>query len=233
VTGLGPRCLAEGLGSALLVAAVVGSGISAARLGGDPALVLLANAVATGAALVALITVLAPLSGAHLNPVVTLVTHRRGGIPGRAALAYVGAQIVGGLAGVVAANLMFGLAPLAAATKARGGAGVWFGEVLATIGLLLFALGGRPRRPEVTGFVVGAYITGAYFFTSSTSFANPAVTVARSLTDSYTGIAPRSVPAFLGAQLLGAVVFVLLAPLLSGDAHTLEDTDRPVDEEAT
>lgn len=232
MTGIGPRCLAEGLGSALLVTAVVGSGISAARLGGDPALVLLANAVATGAALVALITVLAPLSGAHLNPVVTLVTHRRGGIPGRDALAYLGAQMVGGLAGVVAANLMFGLAPLAAATKVRTGAGVWFGEVLATAGLLLFAVGGRPRRPEVAGIVVGAYITGAYFFTSSTSFANPAVTVARSLTDTYTGIAPRSVPAFLGAQLVGAAVFVLLAPLLGGGARAVENPARRVDEEA-
>lgn len=213
---LARRALAELVGTALLLIAVVGSGIAAASLSpGDIGLQLLENALATGAALVAIILAVGPVSGAHLNPVVTLADFAFGGLDARSAGAYVVAQITGGAIGTVVANLMFSLPPVEISTTVRTGSGLWLAEVVATFGLLLVIFGVvRSGRATAAPFAVGAYIGGAYFFTSSTSFANPAVTVARTLSDTFAGIAPASAPAFVVAQIVGAAVAVAAVRLL-------------------
>ena len=201
------RAAAELLGTAFLVMAVIGSGIAATRLSpGDVGLQLLENSIATGAALVALILALQPVSAAF-NPVVTLVERALGLVDSVTAAALVGAQLVGGCLGAVVANLMFGLGAVSFATTERGGGGVLLAEVVATFGLLVIIFGTlRSGRTEAVAFAVGAYISAAYFFTSSTSFANPAVTVARMLSDTFAGIAPPSVLPFVAMQLLGGAL---------------------------
>jgi arsenate reductase len=205
---LGRRVLAEFVGTALLLIAVVGSGIAAQTLSpSDTGLALLENAIATGAALVAIILAVGSVSGAHLNPIVSCVDAVFGGLRRTDLAWYVVAQVVGAATGVLLANLMFGLPAVNVSTQVRASTGLWLGEIIATLGLLLVVFGLlRSKNTEVAPFAVGAYITGAYFFTSSTSFANPAVTLARMLSDTFAGIAPASVPGFMVAQLLGAVV---------------------------
>lgn len=196
--------VAEGAGSALLMATVVGAGVMATALGPDRALALLANALAAGAMLVVLITLLGPVSGAHLNPAVTLVFALRAEIAPRRALAYVAAQGAGAVAGCVLAHAMFGLPLLQAGTTARSGGPQWLAEGVATFGLVAVILGGQARARDRLPALVALYIGAAYWFTASTSFANPAVTLARSLTDSFAGIRPQDVPGFVLAQLAGA-----------------------------
>jgi glycerol uptake facilitator-like aquaporin len=204
--------VAEGLGAALLVMAVVGSGIMAERLaGGNAALALLCNTIATGAALVALILTFAPVSGAHFNPAVSLALAVRGELSWRALPPYVAAQCGGALLGTAAAHAMFGLPLFTPGTQVRSGYGLLLAECLATFGLILVIVGGSRRTPLATPLAVAAWITGAYWFTSSTSFANPAVTLGRALTDSFAGIRPLDAPGFVLAQLAGAVAAVLLA----------------------
>ena len=207
MTDLSRRAGAELVGTAFLVMAVVGSGIAAQRLSpGDVGVQLLENSLVTGAALVALILALQPVS-ASFNPVVTLVERALGRIDTVATGALVAAQVAGGLLGVVLANLMFDLDAVSFSTHDRTGAGIWLGEVVATIGLVLVVFGClRSGRPDTVAFAVGGYITAAYWFTSSTSFANPAVTVARMFSDTFAGIAPASVPVFLLMQLLGGAL---------------------------
>lgn len=201
------RMAAEALGSGLLLAVVVGSGITGERLaGGNVALALLGNTLATGAALVVLITVFGPLSGAHFNPAVTLVAALRRDLPWRSALAYPPAQLAGAVLGVWCAHAMFGEAIWQVSTKARLGPAQAFAEFVATFGLVATILGTVRFRPDFTAVAVGLYITAAYWFTASTSFANPAVTIARSLSDTFAGIAPSGVPAFILAQAAGALV---------------------------
>lgn len=196
---------------ALLLAAVAGSGIMAERLaGGDGAVTLLANTIATGAALLALILTFAPISGAHLNPVVTLSFAFASEIDWRDAAAYLAAQIVGAAIGVVAANVMFDMPPVFFSSKARTGAAQVFSEFVATFGLVLVIRLCARFAPGMVAFAVAAYITAAYWFTASTSFANPAVTAARSLSDTFTGIRPLDVPFFILAQLIGAAAATLL-----------------------
>jgi glycerol uptake facilitator-like aquaporin len=209
---LARRATAEAIGTALLVAAVIGSGISASRLSpSDVGLQLFENAMATGAALVAIILALGTVSGAYLNPVVTAVAAARGRLGAGEAWTYAGAQMAGGVAGAMIASLMFSLPAIELSTTHRGGAGVWLGEVVATVGLVLVVAGAaRAGRLTATAAAVGAYIAGAYFFTSSTSFANPAVTVARSLSDTFAGIAPASVVPFLFMEILGGALGFLL-----------------------
>ncbi len=205
------RATAEFLGTAFLVAAVVGSGIMGERLaGGNVALALLANTVATGAALVALILTFGPISGAHFNPAVTIADAFEGGIPWPEAPAYVGVQTTGAIVGAMAAHLMFGLPLVSLSRHSRSGAAQVFSEFVATLGLLSVIWGCSRLRSNAVPFAVGAYITAAYWFTGSTSFANPAVTVARCLSDTFAGIRPRDVPLFVLAQLLGAMVATLL-----------------------
>ena len=208
--------VAEGVGTGLLVAIVVGSGIFAQRLSpGDEGLQLLENSIATAFGLMALILAFGKVSGAHFNPVVTLADRVLGGVDTRRALAYIGAQVAGGCAGTVVANLMFELPAIEWSTHTRSSAGLWLGEVVATFGLLTVILGVvRSGRTTAAPFAVGAYIGAAYWFTSSTSFANPAVTVARTLTDTFAGIRPGSVPLFVVAQCVGAVAAVGLARFL-------------------
>lgn len=203
--GLRHRAVAELVGTAFLVAAVVGSGIAAQRLSPDDiGLQLLENALATGAALAALIVALQPISAAF-NPIVTALERRALALTARQALMIVGAQIAGGMIGVVLANLMFGEAPLSLSTTERAGPGRWLAEVVATAGLVLLITAlSRAGRPQLIGWAVGAYISAAYWFTSSTSFANPAVTFARMFSDTFAGIQPSSVPMFLLAQAVGA-----------------------------
>jgi glycerol uptake facilitator-like aquaporin len=226
------RAAAEFTGTAFLVMAVVGSGVMASRLSPDDVgLQLLQNSLATGAALVALIVALQPVS-ASFNPVVTLVERALRMIDTRTAAGLIAGQVLGGLAGTVAANLMFGLDAVSLSTHERTGAGLWLGEVIATVGLLLVIFGTvRSGRADRVAFAVGGYITAAYWFTSSTSFANPAVTIARTVTDTFAGIAPSSAPAFILAQLLGgAAGFVLvrfLYPSLPA-ASTAPAADRKV-----
>lgn len=203
--------IAEAVGTALLLATVVGSGIMAERLsGGNAALALLANALATGAGLAAFILALGPFSGAHFNPAVTLSAASQGELPWKAVPAYLAAQVLGAFAGVAAAHLMFGLPLFAASQHVRAGGAQAFSEAVATFGLLAVIWGCSRRRPESTPFAVGAYITAAYWFTASTSFANPAVTLARCATDTFTGIRPQDAPAFLAAQAGGATAATLL-----------------------
>jgi glycerol uptake facilitator-like aquaporin len=204
------RLVAEALGSALLLATVVGSGIMAERLaGGSVGLALLANAVATGAMLPVLIMLLGPISGAHLNPAVTLVFWMRGEIRPPLALGYAAAQAVGAVAGVALAHAMFGLALLSPGVTARAGAGQWIAEAVATATLVIVILGVRRARPEAVPMAVGLTITAAYWFTASTSFANPAVTLARGLTPSFAGILPADVFAFVAVQLIAAPLAAL------------------------
>lgn len=201
------RAAAELVGTAFLLVAVVGSGIMAERLaGGNVAIALLANSLATGAALIALILAFGPVSGAHLNPIVSALEAARGRIPVREAAAFAAAQIVGALVGVAIADVMFGLDAFTASTHARTGVGLWLGEVVATFGLYFVIAAVAKTRAEAVPLAVGAYITGAYWFTSSTSFANPAVTIARMCTDTFAGIRPADAPAFIGAQCVGAAL---------------------------
>lgn len=198
---------AEFLGTAFLLAVIVGSGIMGERLGGgNQALILLVNSTATGAGLVALILAFAPLSGAHFNPVVSLMLASRGDLPWRALPGYVLAQCAGAVAGVIATHAMFGLPLLEIAAKPRPGLNLMWSEFLATLGLLFLIHRVSRSRPDAVAYAVGCYIAAAYWFTSSTSFANPAVTLARGFTDSFTGIRPVDEPGFMAAQLLAAVV---------------------------
>ncbi|HEX3969955.1 MAG TPA: MIP/aquaporin family protein [Stellaceae bacterium] len=229
--GLGRRAASEALGTALLLVAVVGSGIMAERLaGGNVALALLANAIATGGAIFALILVFAPWSGAHFNPVVTLALALDGAMGWRAVLAYVAAQSGGAIAGVWIAHVMFELPVLEWSAHARTGLGQWVGELVATFGLLLVIESGRRSFASRLPAAIAAYITAAYWFTSSTSFANPAVTLARSLTDSFAGIAPNNVAGFVLCQCLGAaaaVGFVRWVERRPGRAVTLTVQTSP------
>lgn len=205
------RLVAEFVGTLFLVAGVVGSGIMAQRLSTDPGLQLLQNAAATAGVLVALILALGPASGAHFNPAVTLVDRAFGGIDTRSAARYIAAQVTGAITGSVLANLMYDLPAVEWSTTDRSGWNLWLGEGVATLGLLLVIFGVvHSGRSAVTGFAVAGYIAGAYYFTSSTSFANPAVTVGRAFSDTFTGIAPGSVPAFVLAQLAAAALAVPL-----------------------
>jgi glycerol uptake facilitator-like aquaporin len=209
---LAQRTVAEWLGTAFLLAAVVGSGIMAQRLaGGNGALALLCNAIATGAILVVLILIFGPLSGAHFNPAVSLAFALRGDLPWSTATLYVAAQVLGAVVGVWAAHLMFELPIWQASATVRSGPGQWLAEAVATFGLLLTVFGCVARTPAAVPYAVGLYITSAYWFTASTSFANPAVTIARSLSDTFAGIAPASVTAFVAAQLAGMLAAVALA----------------------
>ncbi|UBM10942.1 aquaporin [Cupriavidus metallidurans] len=205
------RLVAEGLGTALLIAIVVGSGIRAERLAaGDTALALLCNALATGAGLVALLVSLGPVSGGHFNPVVTLSNLIQGNLSPREALGYVLAQLSGAVFGVMAAHAMFGLPLLAAATQARTGPPMWWSEFLATFGLIGLGLATSRHRPGLVPFVVAGYITAGYWFTSSTSFANPALTIACALTDTFTGIRAIDASMFILAQICGSANAALL-----------------------
>jgi glycerol uptake facilitator-like aquaporin len=217
------RVTAELIGTALLLATVVGSGIMGERLAnGNAAIALLANTLATGAGLVALILTFGPISGAHFNPVVTLADAAQGGTPWKEVPAYIAAQIGGALCGTAAANIMFGLPVFFASRHVRAGTTQLLSECIATFGLLAVILSCGRRRSAMAPFAVGAYITAAYWFTSSTSFANPAVTVARSLSDTFAGIRPVDVPGFVVAQVLGAaaatILFWWLMPLTPRDA---------------
>ncbi len=206
------RIVAEGLGTAFLLAAVVGSGIMAAKLaGGNGALALLCNTLPTGAILTVLILTFGGVSGAHFNPAVSIAVALRRELPARMAIAYVAAQIVGGILGVLAAHAMFELPLWQVSMTVRTGPGQWFAEFVATFGLLLTIFGCGTRAPAAIPYAVGLYITAAYWFTASTSFANPAVTIARALSDTYAGIAPAGVLAFIAAQLVGAVAGTVLA----------------------
>jgi glycerol uptake facilitator-like aquaporin len=209
--------VAEGLGTAFLLAVVVGSGIMAERLaGGNAAIALLANAIATGAGLVALILMFGTISGAHFNPVVTLSEAWQKNLPAAHVAPYIAVQVLGAFAGVAAAHLMFGDPLFFASQHARTGAAQWWSEFVATFGLIGVIIGCSRSRPAVTPFAVAAYIIAAYWFTSSTSFANPAVTLARSASDTFAGIRPGDAPGFIAAQLLGAgaatLVFCWLYP---------------------
>lgn len=205
------KMAAEFLGTSFLVAAVVGSGIMGERLaGGNVAIALLANTIATGAALIALILTFGPVSGAHFNPAVTLADAVERGTSWRSVPAYVIAQCIGGLAGALVAHLMFGLPPYSLAKHARHGSAQLFSEFVATFGLVSVIWGCSRVRSNVVPFAVGCYITAAYWFTSSTSFANPAVTIARGVSDTFAGIRPTDVPLFIVAQLAGALAATLL-----------------------
>ena len=199
------RLAAELLGTALVVATVIGSGIMATNLTHDVALALLGNTLATGAMLVVLITTLAPISGAHFNPAVSLVVALRREFSWREGGLYVVAQIVGGIAGTIAAHLMFGLPLLDLSLKIRTGGGQWFAEWVATFGLIATILAGSRFKQDGVAWLVGLYITAAYWFTASTSFANPAVAMARSLTNTFAGIRPVDLPGFIAAEFAGAV----------------------------
>jgi glycerol uptake facilitator-like aquaporin len=204
------RALAEAIGTAYLLAAVVGSGIMGERLsGGNAAVTLLANSIATGCALVALIIAFAPRSGAHLNPIVTVSLALRRDVPGRDVFPYLAAQIAGAVLGVLAAHAMFGVELVQAYSSPRTGWPQWLGEVVASFGLVSIVLACDSRRPWAAPIAVGAYITAAYWFTSSTSFANPAVTLARALTGSFSGIRPADVAPFVLAQFAGAGLALL------------------------
>jgi glycerol uptake facilitator-like aquaporin len=230
---LSRRLLAEGLGTAFLLAIVVGSGIMAERLaGGNVALALLANALATGAGLVALILMFGTISGAHFNPVVTLSEAWQRNMPASDVAPYIAVQIIGAFAGVAAAHGMFDLPLFFASEHVRTGPAQWWSEFVATFGLIAVIIGCSRSRPAVTPFAVAAYITAAYWFTSSTSFANPAVTLARSASNTFAGIRPGDAPGFIGAQLLGmaaaTIVFCWLYPAAPKDA-TVGGTVAPSD----
>jgi len=228
---IGRASIAEGFGTALLVAAVVGSGIMGERLaGGNAAIALLANAFATGAALVALILTFGPISGAHFNPVVTGVGALDKRIGWSAASAFVAMQIIGGILGVLTAHLMFGLPLVMLSSHARSGGAQVFSEFVATFGLVSVVVGCARHRVAAAPFAVAAYICAAYWFTASTSFANPAVTIARALTNTFAGIRPGDVPAFIAAQVLGALAARIVMRWLSeaGDLSTGQAAGAPV-----
>jgi glycerol uptake facilitator-like aquaporin len=225
--GLGRRLFAEALGTALLVATVVGSGIMAERLAaGNQAIALLGNTIPTGAILVVLITILGPVSGAHFNPAVSLVLAARRSFPWPETAPYIVAQCLGGIGGTVLAHLMFDLTPLMIGTTARSGAAQWLAEAVATFALILTILGGLRFAPQSIPWLVGLVITAAYWFTASTSFANPAVTLARGFTTTFAGIAINHVPAFVVAQLVGAAAGALAAAVLFGAAKTYTPGDQ-------
>jgi glycerol uptake facilitator-like aquaporin len=233
-SGLPRRLVAEAVGTAFLLATVVGSGIMAERLaGGNVALALLANTIATGAGLIALILTFAPISGAHFNPAVTIAEAARGALPWRAVPPYVAVQIAGAFAGVAVAHLMFDAPLFSASRHVRAGLGPLVGEFVATFGLLSVIWGSSRARPGATPFAVGAYISAAYWFTSSTSFANPAVTLARAATDSFAGIRPKDAPGFIVAQLVGAAAATILFAWLVPPKATASASarDRMVDEQ--
>lgn len=217
---LARRLLAEALGTGLLVATVVGSGIMAERLaGGNVAIALLGNTIPTGAILVVIITIFGPVSGAHFNPAVTLVFAAHGQIQLRDALPYIVVQCAGGVAGTLVAHLMFDLTPLVIGTQMRGGAAPWLAEAVATFSLVLAILGGIRHAPTAVPWLVGLTITAAYWFTASTSFANPAVTLARGFTTSFSGIALADVPGFVVAQLVGAALAASVSVVLFPDTR--------------
>jgi glycerol uptake facilitator-like aquaporin len=221
---VGRRAVAEFLGTAFLLTAVVGSGIMGERLaGGNTAIALLANTLATGAMLVALILTFGPISGAHFNPAVTLADAWQRGTAWRDVPVYIAAQLVGAFAGVAAAHLMFGEPIFAASLHVRSGGAQMFSEFIATFGLLAVIWGCVRARPSAVAFAVGAYITGAYWFTASTSFANPAVTLARAASNTFAGIRPADAPGFIAAQLVGAMaataLFAWLIPFKKDVAH--------------
>jgi len=229
---LSRRLAAEFLGTAFLVAAVVGSGIMGERLAaGNVAVALLANTIATGAALVALILAFGPISGAHLNPAVTVSVALEHGISWLESSQYIAVQILGGITGAVAAHLMFGLSAVSLSHHARSGPAQFLSEFIATFGLVCIIWGCVRSKPETVPYAVGAYITAAYWFTSSTSFANPAVTIARSISDTFAGIRPVDAPLFVIAQLLGAIsatfLFRWLAPTSSTAAPSCVDPNSP------
>jgi glycerol uptake facilitator-like aquaporin len=220
------RVVAEFIGSLFLLSAVVGSGIMGERLaGGNVAIALLANTIATGAALVALILAFGPISGAHLNPAVTLADAWLGDIAWRETPVYIAAQTAGAFTGVATAHLMFGLPFHSVSTHARSGPAQIFSEFIATFGLMAVIWGCARARPAAVPFAVGAYITAAYWFTASTSFANPAVTLARSLTNTFSGIRPADTPGFIAAQLAGAfaatLLFRWLMPSIASDSSAV------------
>ena len=217
------RVAAEALGTALLVATVVGSGIMAETLTHDIALALLGNTLATGAILVVLITILGPISGAHFNPAVSLVFAIKRDLDQRDLTLYIAAQVAGGVAGTIAAHLMFAMPIVAASQHVRTGAAQWFAEWVATFGLLVTILAGIRFAHAAVPWLVGLYITAAYWFTASTSFANPAVTIARSLTNTFAGIAPGSAPAFIVAEVVGALAAAWFMEWLIGRPRP----DRP------
>lgn len=210
------RLAAEALGAALLVSTVVGSGVMAQQLTSDIALALLGNTLPTGAILVVLITILGPISGAHFNPAVSLVFALRRELPFAEFVPYVVAQILGALVGTVVAHLMFNLPLIEASAHIRSGGAQWFSEAVATFGLVIVILAGIRFQPAAGPWLVGLYISAAYWFTASTSFANPAVTIARALTDTFSGIRPVDVPGFILAQLAGALIAMALAGWLVG-----------------
>jgi len=221
---LARRATAEAIGTALLLAAIVGSGIMAERLaGGNVAISLLANALATGGALLAIILAFGPVSGAHLNPAVTLADAWQNGVAWKDVPVYIGAQIGGAVCGVAIANLMFGLPAFSVSHHVRAGGAQWLGEFVATFGLLTVIWGCARSKPAVTSFAVAAYIVGAYWFTSSTSFANPAVTLARSLSDTFAGIRPADVAPFVAAQLAGAAAATALSAWFCPVSHRVAD----------
>lgn len=227
------RLVAEGLGTAMLLAVVVGSGIMAERLaGGNVAIALLANAIATGAGLIALILMFGTISGAHFNPVVTLSEAWQKNMPASEAVPYIVVQVIGAFVGVAAAHLMFGEPVFFASEHVRTGMAQWWSEFIATFGLLAVIIGCSRSRPTVTPFAVAAYITAAYWFTSSTSFANPAVTLARAVSNTFAGIRPADAPGFIIAQLLGAtaatLLFCWLYPVVPKEA-TVGGTVAPSD----
>lgn len=222
---LSRRLMAEALGTAILVATVVGSGIMAERLAGEnQAIALLGNTIPTGAILVVIITIFGPISGAHFNPAVTLVFAARGAMPWNEALIYVVVQCIGGIAGTLFAHLMFDMAPLLIGTKIRSGPSQWLGEAVATFTLVLTILGGLRYAPQAIPWLVGLTITAAYWFTSSTSFANPAVTIARGFTTTFSGIAINHVPGFILAQLVGAALGAFAAMALFPERRTKPST---------
>jgi glycerol uptake facilitator-like aquaporin len=227
------RLVAEALGTAMLVATVVGSGIMADRLSDDAAMSLLGNTLPTGAILVVLIATLGPVSGAHFNPAVTLVLALRREIEANAALAYATAQIAGGVAGTLLAHAMFELPILQLSVTMRTGAGQWIAEAVAALGLVFTILAGLRFRADAVPWLVGLYITAAYWFTASTSFANPAVAIARALSNTYAGIRPADLPGFIAAEIFGALIATALAGWLLSepkvpDSANLDDlTTKP------
>jgi glycerol uptake facilitator-like aquaporin len=216
------RCAAEAIGTAFLLAGVVGSGIMAERLSdGNTAIALLANTLASGAVLMCLIAALGPISGAHFNPAVSIADAVRGGLTWSEASLYVSAQILGALAGVASANTMFGLPLFFVSHRVRSGPAQWFAEFVATFGLLLVIWGCVRFKSALVSIAVAAYIVAAYWFTSSTSFANPAVTIARTLSDTFAGIRPQDAPSFIIAQLLGAICATLLFRWIGKESYAV------------
>ncbi|MBY5810565.1 aquaporin [Rhizobium leguminosarum] len=223
---LSRRMVAEALGTLLLVATVVGSGIMADSLTDDTALALLGNTLATGAILVVLITILGPISGAHFNPVVSLVFALRRELPVSSVPAYIAAQIAGGIAGTMLAHTMFDLPLLQASETVRTGGAQWLSEVTATFGLVFVIFAGVRFRADAVAWLVGFYITAAYWFTASTSFANPAVAIARSLTYTFSGIRPIDLPGFIAAEVIGALLALMLAGWLLMEARNPENLTK-------